>query len=113
MQSAIQQNTPQVQVVPSRYARTFWSFIHRLLYYLSQWYSSWFNIPLDANISQLLFGVVMKWTDRTSVGEVISIQTTRSVCPKVVRCGEHLGGPFNRRFFFFFHFDEKPAWCAH
>lgn len=43
----------------------------------------------------------MKWTDRTSVEEVVSMQMARSAgmpVPKVISYGEHPDAPFNRRF---------------
>ncbi|KAA8645127.1 uncharacterized protein ATNIH1004_009344 [Aspergillus tanneri] len=43
----------------------------------------------------------MKWTDRTSLEEVVSMQMAEPAgipVPKVISCGEHLNAPFNRRF---------------
>ncbi|KAL4916555.1 kinase-like domain-containing protein [Aspergillus aurantiobrunneus] len=101
MQSAIRQTTPQVPGGPGRCTRILWGIIHKFLYYFSQWYCSWFGLLFNANIIQLPFGLVMKWTDRTSVEEAISMQMARSAgmpVPKVISCGEHLDAPFNRRF---------------
>ncbi|PWY71017.1 hypothetical protein BO70DRAFT_373789 [Aspergillus heteromorphus CBS 117.55] len=66
--------------------------IHRGLYHFSQWYCSWFNVPFDHHIIQLPFGLVMKWTDRTSVEEVVSMQMVEAAgipVPKVLSCGGH------------------------
>ncbi|KMU85035.1 hypothetical protein CIHG_02818 [Coccidioides immitis H538.4] len=89
MQSAIQQTTPQVPAGPGRCTRILWGIVHKFLYYFSQWYCSWFGLLFDANIIQLPFGLVMKWTDRTSVEEAVSMQMARSAgmpVPKVISC---------------------------
>jgi hypothetical protein len=42
----------------------------------------------------------MKWTDRTSIEEVVSMKMAEAAgipFPKVLNCGEHPKGPFNRR----------------
>ncbi|KAJ5791498.1 uncharacterized protein N7518_008509 [Penicillium psychrosexuale] len=74
---------------------------HEILYRLSGWYCSWVNIPFDAHIVQLPFGLVLKWTDRTSLEEVAAMQMARAAgmpVPKVLSCGEHPHAPFNRIF---------------
>ncbi|KAJ0421185.1 hypothetical protein BJY00DRAFT_301070 [Aspergillus carlsbadensis] len=101
MQPEIQKITPPVPAVPHKYTRILWGIVHKLLYYFSQWYCNWFGLFFDPNIIQLPFGLVMKWTDRTSVEEVISMQMARAAgmpVPKVLCCGEHLDAPSNRRF---------------
>ncbi|KAI9375272.1 hypothetical protein BJX61DRAFT_549940 [Aspergillus egyptiacus] len=67
--------------------RILWGIIHKFLYsFFSRNYCSWFGLLFDANIIQLPFGLVMEWTDRTSVEEV------------TISCGEHLDAPNGRRF---------------
>ncbi|KAL4807201.1 kinase-like domain-containing protein [Aspergillus unguis] len=101
MRAAIQQTTPPVPAAPSRCTRILWGITHKFLYYFSRLYCSWFGVLFDANIIQLPFGLVMKWADRTSVEEAVSMQMARSAgmpVPRVISCGEHLDAPYNRRF---------------
>lgn len=100
MQPTVSTTTPPVPRIPAKTIRIIWGIIHRGLYHFSQWYCSWFNIQFDANIVQLPFGLVMKWTDRTSVEEAIAMQMARAAgipVPNVLGCGTHLDAPFNRR----------------
>lgn len=100
MPLTISKTTPPMPYVPDRTIRIAWGIIHRSLYYFSQWYCSWFQIPFDPNIVQLPFGLVMKWTDRTSIEEVVSMQMAEAAgipVPKVLNCGEHPKAPFNRK----------------
>lgn len=55
----------------------------------------------DVNILQLPFGLVMKWTDRTSIEEAVAMHMARAAgmpVPKILCCGEHPNAPFNRKF---------------
>ncbi|KAJ5626689.1 hypothetical protein N7528_004116 [Penicillium herquei] len=48
---------------------------------------------------QLPFGLVLKWSDRTSKEEVAAMQMARAAgmpVPKVLSCGEHPNAPYNR-----------------
>lgn len=50
---------------------------------------------------QLPFGLVMKWTDRTSIEEAVAMQIAAAAgipVPKFLSCGEHPDDPFNRTF---------------
>lgn len=101
MRHAISETTPPVPHIPGKTIRRVWGIIHRALYQFSQWYCSWFDIPFDVNILQLPFGLVMKWTDRTSLEEAIAMQMVGAAgipVPKVINCGEHPDAPFNRVF---------------
>ncbi|KAB8259808.1 hypothetical protein BDV32DRAFT_138548 [Aspergillus pseudonomiae] len=96
----ISQSTPPVPRIPSKAIRIAWGVLHKALYYLSQWYCSWFDIPFDVNILQLTFGLIMKWTDRTSIEEAIAMQMARATgmpAPRLISCGEHPNAPFNRK----------------
>ncbi|PYH75178.1 aminoglycoside phosphotransferase family protein [Aspergillus vadensis CBS 113365] len=98
--STVSTITPPVPHVPCRTIRIVWGILHKLLYCFSYWYCSWFRIHFDANVVQLPFGLVMKWTDRTSIEEVVSMQMADAAgipVPKVLCCGEHPKAPFNRR----------------
>ena len=98
--STILQAAPPVPPVPGKAFRIAWGIVHKSLYYFSRWYCSWFGITFDANIVQLPFGLVMKWTDRTSIEEAVSMQMAEAAgipVPKVISCGEHPTAPFNRK----------------
>ncbi|KAG5302316.1 hypothetical protein I7I48_02623 [Histoplasma ohiense] len=60
----------------------------------SKYYCSWFGIPFS-NIAELPFGLLMKWTDRTSLEEVAAMQMARAAG---MNCGKHIGDPSNRVF---------------
>lgn len=96
----VSKTTPPVPAIPSRPVRIAWGVVHKALYYFSEWYCSWFGIDFDVNIVQLPFGLVMKWTDRTSLEEAIAMQMADAAgipVPKFLSCGEHTRAPFNRR----------------
>ncbi|KAL1977207.1 hypothetical protein VTN31DRAFT_66 [Thermomyces dupontii] len=46
--------------------------------YFSKWYCAWFGAHFNAHIVQPPFGLVLKWTDRTSLGEVAAMQRARA-----------------------------------
>lgn len=100
MQS-IAEATPSLPRVPGPTARRIWGAIHRALYHFSErYYCRWFDIPLNAHIVDLPFGLVMKWTNRASVEEAIALQLARRAgmpVPKVLCCGERPAS-FNRSF---------------
>ncbi|RWQ96568.1 kinase-like domain-containing protein [Paecilomyces variotii] len=101
MPPRILQTTPPVPHVPSKTVRILWGIVHKALYHFSRWYCSWFGIHFDASIVQLPFGLVMKWTDRTSLEEAISMQMARAAgmpVPRLISCGEHPNDPFNAFF---------------
>ena len=92
-------NTPPVPKVPSRTSR-FWAAAHKVLFRFSQYYCAWFGIPFG-NVAELPFGLIMKWTDRTSLEEVAAMQMARAAgmpVPKFLGCGEHPGDRYNRVF---------------
>lgn len=96
----IVRTTPAVPPVPRKAIRIACGIVHRALCRFSQWYCSWFGITFDAHIVQLPFGLVMKWTDRTSVEEVVSMQMAAAAgipVPRVLGCGEHPKEPSNRK----------------
>ncbi|CAG7959287.1 unnamed protein product [Penicillium olsonii] len=101
MHSTICEATPELPHIPSKVTRRACGIFHKLLYRFSNWYCLWFKIPFDANIIQLPFGLILKWTDRTSVEEAVAMQMARAAgipVPKVLSCGEHLDEDFNRMF---------------
>lgn len=79
--------------------RRAWGFLHRILSRFSEWYCARFDIPFNAQIIELPFGLILKWTDRTRIEEVVAMQVARSAgmpVPKVLNCGEHPGLPTRR-----------------
>ncbi|KAK2745023.1 hypothetical protein FQN55_006380 [Onygenales sp. PD_40] len=92
MQSTIAKATPSLPRIPGPAARRIWGTIHRALYHFSKQYCRWFGISFNAHIVELPFGLVMKWTDRTSVEEAVAMQLARNAgmpVPRVLCCGEH------------------------
>lgn len=50
---------------------------------------------------ELPFGLVLKWSDRTSIEEAAAMQMARAAgmpVPKVLSLGEHPNGSYNRFF---------------
>ena len=75
--------------------------LHEALYRLSDWYCAWLGLHFDVNIVQLPFGLVLKWTSRTSVEEAAATQMARAAgmpVPRVLSVGEHPNCPFTRHF---------------
>lgn len=100
MQPTISRTTPPVPSMPGKIKRRIYGMIHAVLYYFSKQYCSWFGIPFNVNLVQLPFGLVIKWTDRTSIEEVAAMKMARAAgmpVPRVLSCGEHPNARFNRR----------------
>lgn len=92
MRTKIAETTPPIPSPGSPIVRRYWGLIHRLLAYFSDHYSSWFNIPVNGQIYELPFGLVLKWSERTRIEEVIAMQMARAAgmpVPKLLCCGEH------------------------
>ncbi|GKZ35830.1 hypothetical protein AbraIFM66950_006628 [Aspergillus brasiliensis] len=91
--STVQRTTPTVPAVPSVLSRWLWGKVHGSLYHFSRLYCYVFGIYFDPHIIQLPFRLILKWTDRTSVEEVIAMQMVRAAgipVPRVLSCGEHV-----------------------
>ncbi|BCS04902.1 uncharacterized protein AKAW2_80703A [Aspergillus luchuensis] len=91
--TTVQRVTPPVPAVPGANSRWLWGKAHGLLYHFSRCYCYLFGLYFDPHIIQLPFGLVLKWTDRTSVEEVIAMQMARAAgipVPRVLSCGEHV-----------------------
>lgn len=70
---------------------------HRLLQAFSRYYSAWFGIPGQPGISELPFGLLLKWSDGTSITEVQSMRAVRDAgfpAPKVISYGSHPDTPY-------------------
>ncbi|OJJ06187.1 hypothetical protein ASPVEDRAFT_45604 [Aspergillus versicolor CBS 583.65] len=81
-----QTTTPPVPAVPGVISRYLWGKAHRLLYHVSRAYCHF-----DPHIIQLPFGLVLKWTDRTSIEEAIAMQMALAAgmpVPRLLSCGE-------------------------
>jgi hypothetical protein len=101
MEPSIRKTTPEIPSIPGKLRRRAWGLVHKFLYHISWWYCTRFDIALDANIMQLPFGLVLKWTDRTSIEEAVAMQMARAAgmpVPKVLSCGEHPSASYNRFF---------------
>jgi aminoglycoside phosphotransferase len=56
------------------------------------WYCARFDVIFAGPVVELPFGLVLKWSERTSLGEVAAMQLARRAgmpVPKVLCCGEH------------------------
>lgn len=101
MKPSISKTAPSIPPCPGKLRRRAWGLVHKALYCISKWYSKCYGISFDAQIMELPFGLVLKWSDRTSIEEVAAMRMARAAgipVPKVLSCGEHPGGPFNRFF---------------
>ncbi|KAJ5543647.1 hypothetical protein N7513_004781 [Penicillium frequentans] len=99
MKPTISKTTPNIPPCPGKLRRRAWGLLHMVLYYVSKWYSGWYGINFDGRIIELPFGLILKWTDRTSKEEAAAMQMARAAgmpVPRVISCGEHPNGPYNR-----------------
>jgi aminoglycoside phosphotransferase len=99
IQPIIAEKTPPIPSLASPAARLFWGLVHRRLTRFSESYCSWFGIPFNKQIIQLPFGLILKWSNRTRMEEVIAMQMARAAgmpVPKVLCCGEHPATPSRR-----------------
>lgn len=79
-----------------RNVRRFAGIIHWYLRPFSRHYCSWVGINFNNQISQLPFGLVLKWSDGTRLEEVTAMMVARSAgfpVPKVISYGEHPYAP--------------------
>lgn len=87
--TAVSKTTPKVPTVPGQLRRRAWGLVHQALFYISSWYCANFVIFFDVNILQLPLGLVLNWTDRTSLEEALAMQMARAAgmpIPKVLSC---------------------------
>lgn len=97
IQANIITETPPTPSISSPTARRLWRQLHRLLARFSESYCSWFNIPFAPPIMQLPFGLILKWSDRTRIEEVVAMQMARAAgmpVPKVLCYGEDISDTF-------------------
>ncbi|GAQ44565.1 hypothetical protein AtubIFM56815_004768 [Aspergillus tubingensis] len=93
------QRVTPVSAVPGANSRWLWGKAHGFLYHFSRCYFYVFRTYFDPHIIQLQFGLVLEWTNRTSVEEVIVMQMARAAgipVPRVVNCREHVTPNLNR-----------------
>lgn len=93
--------TPEVPSIPGRWSLRAVGLFHSALYRLSEWYCDWFEIRFDVNIVQLPFGLVLKWTGRTSFEEAAAMEMARAAgmpVPRVLSVGVHPNSPHTRYF---------------
>ncbi|BCS24992.1 uncharacterized protein APUU_41436A [Aspergillus puulaauensis] len=89
----VQRTTPPVPTSPGITSRWLWGKAHGVLYHFSRCYCFLLGIYFNPHIIQLPFGLILKWTDRTSVEEAIATQMVRAAgipAPRVLSCGEHV-----------------------
>lgn len=89
---SISESTPPLPYLPSKLLRRVCGRLHEPFFTLSMKYCAWFDIPFDADILQLPFGLVLKWTSRTSIEEVAAMKMARAAgmpVPLVLTCGDH------------------------
>ena len=99
MRPSICKTTPSIPSCPGKLQRRTWGLVHKALYYVSRWYSRWYGLDFDARIMDLPFGLILKWSDRTSMEEAAAMQMARAAgmpVPRVLSCGEHPKESFNR-----------------
>ena len=78
--------------MPGKFERRFYGVIHAALSRFSEWYCAWLGIAWDANIRQLPFGLLIKSTNRLSIGEYAATKIARAAgmpVPKALSFGEH------------------------
>jgi hypothetical protein len=98
MKPTISKTTPSILPSPGKLQRRAWGLMHMVLCHISKWYSWWYGISFDGRIIELPFGLILKWSDRTSKEEAAAMQMARAAgmpVPKVISCGEHPNEPYN------------------
>lgn len=74
-------------------------YLHCCLQWLSEYYCAWYGHEYSSSIAPLPFGLLLKWSDGTTLDEVYAMVTVRAAgfpCPKVISIGEHPSSPFAR-----------------
>lgn len=95
--ATISTTTPAVPSYPSRWQLIARGHMHRPLYHISRLYCKCYTIPFNPSILQLPFGLLLKWTDRVSLEESISMQMARAAgmpVPLMLSCGSHPGSMY-------------------
>lgn len=84
---------PPTPRLSPRLIRRFWGYVHKLLRKFSYlYYCRWCGVKFDPTISQLPFGVLLKWSDGTRLEEALATEVMRKAgfpVPKVICYGEH------------------------
>jgi aminoglycoside phosphotransferase len=96
MEIKLSQAAPAIPSVTHPIIRRGWGIVHRVLERFSYSYCSWFDLPppggLFYTVSELPFGLVLKWTERTRIEEVVAMKMARAAgipVPRVLSYGEH------------------------
>lgn len=92
IKSQISTRTPQIPSVSGPVVRRVWGVFHRFLAWFSEIYCSWYDVPYCTPILQLPFGLVLKWSERTRIEEVVAMKMARAAgmpVPKVLCYGDH------------------------
>lgn len=99
MRTIIATTTPPTPRIPGAFERRVHGLLHTALSKFSRWYCAWLGVEWDVNIRQLPFGLLIKSTDRASIGEYAAMKMARAAgmpVPRVFTCGEHPNDPYNR-----------------
>ncbi|KAF2017863.1 kinase-like protein [Aaosphaeria arxii CBS 175.79] len=83
---------PAVPQLWPRHVRRMTGCLHALLRRFSIVYCGWYGIQYDHYMVQLPFGLILKWTTRTRLEEVVATKLARSAgfpVPLIISYGEH------------------------
>ncbi|KAJ4416852.1 hypothetical protein N0V82_006491 [Gnomoniopsis sp. IMI 355080] len=70
---------------------------HCLLQAFSRYYCAWFGLPYRPWMAELPFGLLLKWSDGTSISEVQTMRAVRAAgfpAPRVISYGSHPDTPY-------------------
>jgi len=78
MKPTISKTTPPIPRVAGRLERRARGLAHKALFYLSRWYCAYYGVTRYGVISELPFGLILKWSERTSQEEAATMQMARA-----------------------------------
>lgn len=90
------QEMPRASSPPPPFVLCLIGRFHCLLQAFSRYYSAWFGMPYQPWMADLPFGLLLKWSDGTSITEVQSMRAVRAAGipgPKVISYGSHPDTP--------------------
>lgn len=99
MKPIISKPTPNTPACPGKLRRRVCGLLHKALYHISEKHSKYYGLTLNGQILDLPFGLVLKWSDWTSMEEAAAMQMARDAgmpVPRVLSVEEHPNEPRNR-----------------
>ncbi|KAJ5238365.1 hypothetical protein N7468_002984 [Penicillium chermesinum] len=99
MKPTISKTTPALPSRPGKLRQRVWGLLHTCLSHFSKWYTRWYGVYSEPHVYQLPFGLILKWSDRTSEEEAVAMQMARAAgmpVPMVLSYGWHPGCSYNR-----------------